>query len=361
MLCLAAAVVLSAALTPPQLLAASTNEVLLTAPPRSWTGRRGCRLALAVRGTVVDPTLHEPAPLRIPTIELLQMTRQRHRLRRAALEAAAGNAWARSNARAHRVARMNDDILVRATAPESSEPSLDWALGRARRLLTARRRGCVDVLCAIEDDDDVFEDMVEIFTSGIRGEAARRADPTEPLARLVRVDAAVVPEDVARREEGYDDVLFRRATRGDDRAMYDRCLDERETCVYWVDSDTVQLPRGAAFVAAGSSATRMPRAAGGVVDWESAASRRGERRRGRKYRVLNCVAFPGRRLRSNAPHPARSPRRRASREARAKGSSPSVSAALARRVPSQRCYACSWCSLLLLGQPYKRCAACYSS
>ena len=220
--------------------------------------------------------MHEPAPLRLPTIELFvadDTARREVDSRRAALEAAAGNAWARSNARAHRVARMNDDILVRATAPESSEPSLDWALGRARRLLTARRRGCVDVLCAIEDDDDVFEDMVEIFTSGIRGEAARRADPTEPLARLVRVDAAVVPEDVARREEGYDDVLFRRATRGDDRAMYDRCLDECETCVYWVDSDTVQLPRGASFVAAGSS---VDAAAVGcratVVDWEAAAA-----------------------------------------------------------------------------------------
>jgi hypothetical protein len=58
------------------------------------------------------------------------------------------------------------------------------------------------VLCAIEDYNGVFEDMVEIFTSGIRGEAARRADPTEPLARLVRVDSAVVPEDIARCEEG---------------------------------------------------------------------------------------------------------------------------------------------------------------
>ena len=221
-LCIAAAVVLSAALTPPQLLVASTNEVLLTAPPRSVDkdGALASRLATLTNATafVVDPTLHEPAPLAHPTVELFvadDTARRKVDSRRAALEAAAGNAWARSNARAHRVARLNDDILVRATAPESSEPSLDWALGRARRLLTARRRGCVDVLCAIEDDDDVFEDMCEIFTSGIRGEAARRADPTEPLARLVRVDAAVVPEDVARREEGYDDVLFRRATRGD--------------------------------------------------------------------------------------------------------------------------------------------------
>ena len=225
---------------------------------------------------VVDPTLHQPAPLTHPTVELFvadDTTRREVDSRRAALEAAAGNAWARSNARAHRVANLNDDILVRATAPESSEPSLDWALGRARRLLTARRRGCVDVLCAIEDDDDVFADMVEIFTSGIRGEAARRADPTEPLARLVRVDAAVVPEDVARREEGYDDVLFRRATRGDDRAIMDRCLDECETCVYWVDSGAVQLPSGASFVAAGSS---VDAAAAGcratVVDWEAAAA-----------------------------------------------------------------------------------------
>jgi len=225
---------------------------------------------------VVDPTLHEPAPLAHPTVELFvadDTARREVDSRRAALEAAAGNAWARSNARAHRVARLNDDILVRATAPESSEPSLDWALGRARRLLTARRRGCVDVLCAIEDDDDVFEDMCEVFTSGIRGEAARRADPAEPLARLVRVAAAVVPEDVARREEGYDDVLYRRATRGDDRATFDRCLDECETCVYWVDSDAVQLPRGASFVAAGSS---VDAAAAGcratVVDWEAAAA-----------------------------------------------------------------------------------------
>ena len=279
-LCLAAAFVLSAALTPPQLLAASTNDVLLTAPPKSVDkdGALASRLAALTNASafVVDPTLHEPAPLRLPTIELFvadDTTRREIDSRRAALEAAAGNAWARSNARAHRVARLNDDILVRATAPESSEPSLDWALGRARRLLTARRRGCVDVLCAIEDDDDVFEDMVEIFTSGIRGEAARRADPTEPLARLVRVESAVVPEDVARREEGYDDVLFRRATRGDERAMFDRCLDECETCVYWVDSDTVQLPRGAAFVAAGSSVDAN--AAGcraTVVDWESAAA-----------------------------------------------------------------------------------------
>ena len=274
--CLCSAV----ALTPPELLVRSNNAVLLTAPPRAVdpVGALATRLMKLTNATafVVDPTLHQPAPLTHPTVELFvadDTTRREVDSRRAALEAAAGNAWARSNARAHRVARMNDDILVRATAPESSEPSLDWALGRARRLLTARRRGCVDVLCAIEDDDDVFEDMVEIFTSGIRGEAARRADPTEPLARLVRVDAAAVPEDVARREEGYDDVLFRRATRCDDRAMYDRCLDECETCVYWVDSGTVQLPRGAAFVAAGSSVDAN--AAGcraTVVDWESAAA-----------------------------------------------------------------------------------------
>ena len=145
-------------------------------------------------------------------------------------------------------------------------------------------------MCAIEDDDDVFEDMVEIFKSGIRGEAARRADPTEPLARLVRVDAAVVPEDVARREEGYDDVLFRRATRGDDRAMFDRCLDECETCVYWVDSGAVQLPRGASFVAAGSS---VDAAAAGcratVVDWESAAAFRDAENGGASF--LNTVCL----------------------------------------------------------------------
>ena len=267
------------ALTPPELLLRK-NAVLLTAPPRAVDpdGALASRLATLTNASafVVDPTLHEPAPLGLPTIELFvadDTTRREIDSRRAALEAAAGNAWARSNALAHRVARLNDDILVRATAPESSEPSLDWALGRARRLLTARRRGCVDVLCAIEDDDDAFADMVEIFTSGIRGEAARRADPTEPLARLVRVDAAVVPEDVARREEGYDDVLFRRATRGDDRAIMDRCLDECETCVYWVDSGAVQLPSGAAFVAAGSS---VDAAAAGcratVVDWEAAAA-----------------------------------------------------------------------------------------
>ena len=270
----------AAALTPPELMVRSNNAVLLTAPPRAVDpdGTLATRLMKLTNATafVVDPTLHEPAPLAHPTIELFvadDTARREVDSRRAALEAAAGNAWARSNARAHRVANLNDDVLVRATAPESSEPSLDWALGRARRLLTARRRGCVDVLCAIEDDDDVFADMVEIFTSGIRGEAARRADPTEPLARLVRVDAAVVPEDVARREEGYDDVLFRRATRGDDRAKFDRCLDECETCVYWVDSDAVQLPRGAAFVAAGSS---VDAAAAGcratVVDWEAAAA-----------------------------------------------------------------------------------------
>ncbi len=270
----------AAALTPPELMVRSNNAVLLTAPPRAVDpdGTLATRLMKLTNATafVVDPTLHEPAPLAHPTIELFvadDTARREVDSRRAALEAAAGNAWARSNARAHRVANLNDDILVRATAPESSEPSLDWALGRARRLLTARRRGCVDVLCAIEDDDDVFADMCEIFSSGIRGEAARRADPTEPLARLVRVDAAVVPEDVARREEGYDDVLYRRATRGDDRAMYDRCLDECETCVYWVDSDAVQLPRGAAFVAAGSS---VDAAAAGcratVVDWEAAAA-----------------------------------------------------------------------------------------
>ena len=279
MLSLIACLCSAGALTPPELLLRK-NAVLLTAPPRAVDpdGALASRLATLTNSSafVVDPTLHEPAPLGLPTIELFvadDTTRREIDSRRAALEAAAGNAWARSNARAHRVARMNDDILVRATAPESSEPSLDWALGRARRLLTARRRGCVDVLCAIEDDDDVFEDMCEIFTSGIRGEAARRADPTEPLARLVRVDAAVVPEDVARREEGYDDVLYRRATRGDDRAMFDRCLDECETCVYWVDSDAVQLPRGAAFVAAGSSVDAT--AAGcraTVVDWESAAA-----------------------------------------------------------------------------------------
>ena len=273
--CLCSAV----ALTPPELLL-HKNAVLLTAPPRAVDpdGELATRLMKLTNATafVVDPTLHEPAPLRLPTIELFvadDTARREVDSRRAALEAAAGNAWARSNARAHRVANLNDDILVRATAPESSEPSLDWALGRARRLLTARRRGCVDVLCAIEDDDDVFADMVEIFTSGIRGEAARRADPTEPLARLVRVDAAVVPEDVARREEGYDDVLFRRATRGDDRAMFDRCLDECETCVYWVDSGAVQLPSGASFVAAGSSVDAN--AAGcraTVVDWEAAAA-----------------------------------------------------------------------------------------
>ena len=82
-----------------------------------------------------------------------------------------------------------------------------WA---ARRLLTARRRGCVDVLCAIEDDDDVRGYMVEIFTSGIPCEAALRADPTEPLARRRGRRA----RGRARREEGYDYVPFRRDAAG---------------------------------------------------------------------------------------------------------------------------------------------------
>ena len=119
----------AAALTRPQLLAASTNDVLLTAPPRSVDkdGALASRLAKLTNasGFVVDPTLHEPAPLGLPTIELFvadDTTRREIDSRRAALEAAAGNAWARSNARAHRVARLNDDILVRATAPESSTP-----------------------------------------------------------------------------------------------------------------------------------------------------------------------------------------------------------------------------------------------
>ncbi len=73
-LCLAAAVVLSAALTPPQLLVASTNQVLLTAPPKSVDkeGALASRLAALANATafVVDPTVHEPAPLTLPTIEL---------------------------------------------------------------------------------------------------------------------------------------------------------------------------------------------------------------------------------------------------------------------------------------------------
>ena len=73
-LCLAAAVVLSAALTPPQLLVASTSEVLLTAPPKSVDsdGALASRLATLTNASafVVDPTLHEPAPLGLPTIEL---------------------------------------------------------------------------------------------------------------------------------------------------------------------------------------------------------------------------------------------------------------------------------------------------
>merc|ERR1719506_2883855 len=214
-LSLAAYNAFSAALNPPQLLAGNTTALFLTAPPKSVDkdGALAKRLATltSANAFVVAPTLHEPAPLALPTVELFvaaDVTKRREEERdpqRAALEAAAGNAWARSDARAHRIKRLNEGALVRATVTESSEPALDWALGRARRLLTARRSGCVDVLCAIEDDDDVFEDMVEIFTSGVRGEAARRADPTEPLARLVRVDSAVVPEDLARREEAYVD------------------------------------------------------------------------------------------------------------------------------------------------------------
>ena len=107
------------ALTPPELLVRSNNAVLLTAPPRSVDkdGALASRLAKLTNASafVVDPTLHEPAPLRLPTIELFvadDTTRREIDSRRAALEAAAGNAWARSNARAHRVASLNDDILV---------------------------------------------------------------------------------------------------------------------------------------------------------------------------------------------------------------------------------------------------------
>ena len=79
-------------------------------------------------------------------------------------------------------------------------------------------------------------------------------------------------------------------TGGDDRATFDRCLDECETCVYWVDSAAVQLPRGAAFVAAGSSVDAT--AAGcraTVVDWEAAAAFCDAKNGGASY--LNTVCL----------------------------------------------------------------------
>ena len=62
-------------------------------------GALASRLAALANATafVVDPTLHEPAPLGLPTIELFvadDTTRREIDSRRAALEAAAGNAWA---------------------------------------------------------------------------------------------------------------------------------------------------------------------------------------------------------------------------------------------------------------------------
>ena len=145
--------------------------------------------------------------------------------------------------------------------------------------LTARRRGCVDVLCAIEDDDDVFEDMVEIFTSGIRGEA-RRADPTKPLARLVRVDAVVDSDDVARRGvAGYDDVLFRGATRGRRPPPRRSVPSRRVVCNLMVglgvDSVTVHITprRGVRRGSLARPSTRRVAALSvTVVDWESAAA-----------------------------------------------------------------------------------------
>ena len=324
--------------------------MFLTAPPRALdpTGALAAELAAATNASafVVDPTDHEPPPLSLPVIERFGYSgaetdaapaRGSAGSARDALEAAAGNAWARSDARARRVALANDDILVRATAPETSEPSVDWALGRARRLLTRRRNGCVDVLCAASRragirtvafdgrgvaasgaaslravgvrwpgrrrkqsafplaaassrgsasaaawcrrerpnpsprtrqvaDEESFEDLEEIFVAGVKGEAARRSDPTEPLARVVRVAAAAVPEAVARREAA-DDVFFRRATRTDRRAIYDRLLDEH--AVYWVsENDSATLSAGAAFVAEDYSRRDDVGCVGVVVDWE---------------------------------------------------------------------------------------------
>ena len=60
--------------------------------------------------------------------------------------------------------------------------------------------------------------------------------------------------------------------------------------MYWVDSDAVQLPRGAAFVAASSS---VDTAAAGcratVVDWESAAAFRDAENGGASF--LNTVCL----------------------------------------------------------------------
>jgi hypothetical protein len=161
-------------------------------------------------------------------------------------------------------------VLVRATVDARSEGSLDWALGRARRLLTSRRGGVVDVLCRVADED-AFWDLRDVFLSGVNGEAARAN--RAPLARLVRVDAAAVPEDVARRAGGRQ--FFSRAVRGDDRARLARCCDDA-TPTYWVapaapDAIRALLPRGATFVVDGvrdlSEWAETPGCCGVVLDW----------------------------------------------------------------------------------------------
>ena len=279
----------AAALAPPQLLGGvggGAPLVFVTAPPRAVDpdGALARRVALAANASafVVDATASEPAPLHLPTVEVFAASdddadadadgadarASEADATREALEAAAGNAWRKSDARARRVARDADQVLARATAPEASEPSVDWALGRSRRLLTARRGGFVDVLCAVEDEES-FADLAEIFAAGVKGEAARRADAEEPRARFVSVSAAAVPESVAARERCYDDVFFRRAVRDDARAVYGRALDD--DAVYWVAGGgdaAPTLPRGAPFVAeAAGPGDYRPGCVAIVVDW----------------------------------------------------------------------------------------------
>jgi len=143
--------------------------------------------------------------------------------------------------------------LARAVAPLDDEARLIAAFAGARRVSTARRRGHVDALFAIDDAGGGpwrRGAAARGPAGGFAGGDAAALRARLPSARAYWCDDAVaLPEAAVDRAGGAAAEVLARPTRGDARAVLDRCATDDAPCYWLTDAAPGLLPAGSAYVA----------------------------------------------------------------------------------------------------------------
>ena len=227
---------------------------LLVEPPPASAPASGELCALLVEATraaafVVDPVAARVPPLApdVPVVHVFAPV--------VYFDERSSPEGARPKAPPHEFAsflerREGTRRLLRVVAPQDREAAVLDAF--PRRVLTARRRGHLDCLVAVDDG---------------RGAAARPFEGDEAV-QMFWVGDAAVPEvfaDDARASRGSE--IFVRPTRTDARARLERCASADDDALYWlcdhpegIQGSKRMLPAGARYVADINPAGSLPTA-----------------------------------------------------------------------------------------------------